>query len=32
MARFNDYLFAGEVLARLGTVYRFEPATGQFLD
>jgi hypothetical protein len=32
MARFNDYLFVGEALARLGTVYRFEPDTMQFLE
>jgi len=32
MLRFNDYLFVGEALARLGTVYRLEPGTGQFLD
>jgi hypothetical protein len=32
MAWFNDYLFAGEALARLGIVYRFEPDTAQFLE
>jgi hypothetical protein len=32
MSWFNDYLFAGEALERLGTVYRFEPDTGRFLD
>jgi hypothetical protein len=32
MAWFNDYLFVGEALARLGIVYRFEPDTAQFLD
>jgi hypothetical protein len=32
MAWFNDYMFVGEALARLGIVYRFEPDTAQFLD
>ena len=32
MQHFNDYLFIGEVLARLGTVYRFESTSSQFLE
>jgi hypothetical protein len=32
MDYFNDYLFVGEALARLGRVYRFEPASGEFLE
>jgi hypothetical protein len=32
MDHFNDYLFVGEALARLGRVYRFEQASGEFLE
>ena len=31
MTHFNDYLFIGEVLKRLGTVYRFDQSTCEFL-
>ena len=30
MMRFNDYLFVGEALERLGTVYRFDQSTCEF--
>jgi hypothetical protein len=32
MLHFNDYLFVGEALARLGRVYRFDQASGEFLE
>ncbi len=32
MLRFNDYLFVGEALARLGNVYRFDQASDEFLE
>jgi hypothetical protein len=32
MAWFNDFLFVGEALARLGTVYRFDPDAAEFLE
>lgn len=31
MDRFDDSLFVGEALERLGRVYRFDPATSEFL-
>ena len=31
MMHFNDYLFVGEALERLGNVYRFDPSTCEFL-
>ncbi len=30
MMRFNDYLYIGEVLERLGTVYRFDQSACEF--
>ena len=30
MMHFNDYLFVGEALERLGTVYRFDQSTCEF--
>ena len=30
MIHFNDYLFVGEALERLGTVYRFDQSTCEF--
>lgn len=32
MHRFNDYLFVGEQLSRLGRVYRFDQASSEFMD
>lgn len=32
MDHFNDYLFVGEALQRLARVYRFENASGEFLE
>ncbi len=32
MLHFNDYLFVGEALARLGRVYRFDQASDEFLE
>jgi len=32
MGHFNDYLFVGEALQRLARVYRFEQASGEFLE
>ena len=32
MDHLNDFLFAGEVVARLGKVYRFHPGRGGFVE
>ena len=32
MVYFNDYLFVGEAIARLGRVYRFDPSSCEFLE
>ncbi len=32
MEHFNDYLFVGEALERLGRVYRLEQASGEFVE
>ena len=32
MDHFNDYLFVGEALQRLARVYRFDQASGEFLE
>ena len=32
MEHFNDYLFVGEAVLRLGRAYRFDQAAGEFLE